>query len=66
MADHIGKSVSDFPNATHKVVQTISSVDYTPWFGTEAECNAFVASVNGGDSSSLTLLGHTSIAVEGL
>jgi hypothetical protein len=64
MPDHIGQTVSDFPDATHKVVQTISSVTYDCYFGSQAECDAFVAKVNGGDESDLTLRDHTSIQTE--
>ena len=66
MPDHIGQTVSDFPDATHKVVQTVSSVTYDCYFGSQAECDAFVTKVKGGDESDLTLRGHTSITVEGV
>lgn len=61
MSDHYGRDESEFPDATHKVLQSLSDTDYACYFGSEAECVSFVSIVTGGESgNSQTTNGDTS------
>lgn len=66
MSDHFDRDASEFPDATHKIVQSVSDTDYVFFYGTEAECNTFYNTVTGGDRSDMTLPHWNSISVEAL